>query len=145
MNAAADLIGVTNMDAATDLAGVTDLDAAADLVGVTDLNAATGLAGVIDLYASAGLDAARALARRYIDRPVPWQPGAYYIAGDSMPGASLMHLMGLYYIQEPSAMAAGAALAVKPGMRVPRPVRSARRQELTTGRRAGRQRAAGIQ
>ena len=119
LNAAADLIGVTDMDAATDLAGVTDMDVAADLIGVTDLNAATGLAGITDLDATAkGLDAARALARRYIDRPVPWQPGAYYIAGDSMPGASLMHLMGLYYIQEPSAMAAGAALAVKPGMRV---------------------------
>lgn len=105
--AAPGLVGVTDLNAAAGLVGVTDLDAAADLVGVTDLDAA-----------AKGLDAARALARRYIDRPVPWQPGAYYIAGDSMPGASLMHLMGLYYIQEPSAMAAGAALAVKPGMRV---------------------------
>lgn len=62
--------------------------------------------------------AARALAGEYIVRPVPWQPGAHYIPEGAAPGASLKHLMGLYYIQEPSAMAAGAALNVQPGMSV---------------------------
>ncbi len=80
--------------------------------GYADAAPAFALAGAPDFAA------ARELARGYIDRPVPWQPGAHYIAGGAMPGASLMHLTGLYYIQEPSAMAAGAALDVRPGMRV---------------------------
>ena len=64
------------------------------------------------------LEAARELAAEFCAEPVPWQRGAHYIAPDSAAGASLMHLLGLYYIQEPSAMAPAAALDVRPGMRV---------------------------
>ena len=50
--------------------------------------------------------------------PCPGSPAHTISPAIPCPAQSLMHLMGLYYIQEPSAMAAGAALAVKPGMRV---------------------------
>lgn len=67
---------------------------------------------------SPGCGAACALAGGYAGEPVPWQEGARRVDESALPGSSLMHLLGLYYMQEPSAMAAGAALDVRPGMRV---------------------------
>ena len=89
------------------------------------LNARIGLGGDAAHDASFALcgdapefDAALALAGEYAGERVPWQAGAHRVDESSMPGSSLMHLLGLYYMQEPSAMAAGAALGVRPGMRV---------------------------
>ena len=50
--------------------------------------------------------------------PIPWARGAYYIASKSRAGAHPLHAAGAYYLQEPSAMAAVAALDVRPGQRV---------------------------
>lgn len=50
--------------------------------------------------------------------PVPWEEnGFYYEAGDT-PGKHPYHEAGVYYIQEPSAMAPVPFLEVKPGERV---------------------------
>ena len=50
--------------------------------------------------------------------PVPWADGGYYYNMDSRPGLSAYHEAGLYYLQEPSAMAPAGLLDVRPGMRV---------------------------
>lgn len=52
------------------------------------------------------------------DKKVSWANEAYYFDENVRPGKHLYHEMGLYYIQEPSAMSAAALLAPKPGMRV---------------------------
>ena len=44
---------------------------------------------------------------------VPWAENAYYLALDSLAGASIQHTAGAFYLQEPSAMAAAAALNVQ--------------------------------
>ena len=49
---------------------------------------------------------------------VSWANAAYYFDENVRPGKHPYHEMGLYYIQEPSAMSAAALLAPKPGMRV---------------------------
>ena len=46
--------------------------------------------------------------------PVPWAEDGYYLAEDSRLGQSPAHEAGAFYIQEPSAMAAAAALAPSP-------------------------------
>lgn len=51
-------------------------------------------------------------------RPVPWSPTGYYYPPSEHPGQHPYHQAGLYYIQEPSAMAAAEDLQVKPGERV---------------------------
>lgn len=51
-------------------------------------------------------------------RPVPWAPGGFYYPETDRPGRHPDHAAGLYYIQEPSAMAAAQALAPQPGERV---------------------------
>ncbi len=53
-----------------------------------------------------------------MDKKVTWANDAYYYDEEKRPGKHLYHEMGLYYIQEPSAMSAAALLAPKPGMRV---------------------------
>ncbi len=51
--------------------------------------------------------------------PVPWLPGpGRYLPGASPAGHHVLHETGAYYIQEPSAMAAAAALSPRPGERV---------------------------
>ncbi len=50
--------------------------------------------------------------------PVPWAPGGFYYPEEARPGGHPYHASGLYYIQEPSAMAAAQALAPRPGERV---------------------------
>lgn len=52
------------------------------------------------------------------DKKVSWANEAYYFDENVRPGKYPYHEMGLYYIQEPSAMSAAALLAPKPGMRV---------------------------
>lgn len=50
--------------------------------------------------------------------PVSWEPNGYYYAKEDMPGRHPYHEAGVYYIQEPSAMAVVPLLEVKPGERV---------------------------
>lgn len=52
------------------------------------------------------------------DKRVSWANEAYYFDENVRPGKHPYHEMGLYYIQEPSAMSAAALLAPRPGMRV---------------------------
>lgn len=52
------------------------------------------------------------------DKRGSWANAAYYFDENVRPGKHPYHEMGLYYIQEPSAMSAAALLAPKPGMRV---------------------------
>lgn len=51
--------------------------------------------------------------------PLPWTPHGFLLdAGDDAPGTHPLHEAGAYYLQDPSAMAPAAALAVRPGERV---------------------------
>lgn len=49
---------------------------------------------------------------------VPWAENGYYYPADVFPGRHPYHEAGLYYIQEPSAMAPVGFLEVRPGERV---------------------------
>lgn len=49
---------------------------------------------------------------------VPWAEDGYYYFGERQPGKHPYHGAGLYYIQEPSAMAPVELLGVRPGERV---------------------------
>jgi len=51
-------------------------------------------------------------------RPVPWAEAGYYCGEEDRPGKHPHHHAGLYYIQEPSAMAPAELLDVRPGHRV---------------------------
>ena len=51
-------------------------------------------------------------------REVPWTPVGYYYPLTEQPGQHPFHQAGLYYIQEPSAMAVAEYLEVKPGERI---------------------------
>ncbi len=59
-------------------------------------------------------------ARRGIElRPVPWCPSGFYLEGDTKDWSKHPdYFAGLYYLQEPSAMAPAAILPVEPGDRV---------------------------
>jgi len=46
--------------------------------------------------------------------PVPWCPEGFYIPEDSEPGKHPYHAAGLYYVQEPTAMAVGEIAAPRP-------------------------------
>lgn len=50
--------------------------------------------------------------------PVSWEPDGYYYTGEDQPGRHPYHEAGVYYIQEPSAMAVVPLLEVVPGERV---------------------------
>jgi len=50
--------------------------------------------------------------------PVPWAADAYYYDNAVRPGRHLYHDMGIYYIQEPSAMSAASLLWPEPGERI---------------------------
>ncbi len=56
--------------------------------------------------------------RRFGLTPVPWARCGYYYDGQTRPGLSPYHEAGLYYLQEPSAMAPAGLLDVRPGMKV---------------------------
>lgn len=51
-------------------------------------------------------------------KQVPWEPKGFYYESDDQPGKHPWHEAGVYYIQEPSAMAPAAYLEAKPGERV---------------------------
>lgn len=46
--------------------------------------------------------------------PIPWAKNGYYYTSDFTPGKSVLHDIGLYYIQEPSAMSVAEILDPKP-------------------------------
>ncbi|MBQ5748514.1 MAG: RsmB/NOP family class I SAM-dependent RNA methyltransferase [Oscillospiraceae bacterium] len=50
--------------------------------------------------------------------PVPWEATGFYYDASTRPGLSALHDAGVYYLQEPSAMAPAALLDAKPGERV---------------------------
>ncbi len=50
--------------------------------------------------------------------PVPWAEDGYYYEKELQPGRHPYHQAGLYYIQEPSAMAPAALLDAQPGERI---------------------------
>lgn len=50
--------------------------------------------------------------------PVPWCPEGFRLPDEVAAGGHVFHAAGLYYLQEPSAMAVGALLAPQPGERV---------------------------
>ncbi len=50
--------------------------------------------------------------------PIPWTEEGFYYNNEERPGKHPYHEAGLYYIQEPSAMAVGELLDPKPGERV---------------------------
>ena len=49
---------------------------------------------------------------------VPWSENGFYYSSDERPGRHPYHEAGLYYIQEPSAMAVGELVDPKPGEKV---------------------------
>lgn len=51
-------------------------------------------------------------------RPVPWCREGFYYRPDTRPGRHPLHEAGVYYIQEPSAMAVVELLAPQPGERI---------------------------
>jgi len=50
--------------------------------------------------------------------PVPWCAAGFVVSEGAQPGRHPHHAAGLYYLQEPSAMAAATSLAPEPGERV---------------------------
>jgi len=50
--------------------------------------------------------------------PVPWCPEGFTYPESERPGKHPYHAAGLYYLQEPSAMAVAAALGAQPGERI---------------------------
>lgn len=54
----------------------------------------------------------------FCEEPVIWAEGGYYYKEDVQPGKHPFHEAGVYYIQEPSAMAPVTALGAKPGERI---------------------------
>ncbi len=54
----------------------------------------------------------------FLGESVPWAHGGYYYQEEDRPGQHPFHEAGVYYIQEPSAMAPVAALDAKPGERI---------------------------
>ena len=51
-------------------------------------------------------------------RSVAWEPDGFYYEKDDAPGKHPYHAAGVYYIQEPSAMAPAAYLGAQPGERI---------------------------
>ena len=54
----------------------------------------------------------------FLLRPVPWADNGFYYAPGDVPGKHPYHAAGVYYIQEPSAMAPAEYLQAKPGEKV---------------------------
>ena len=79
---------------------------------------------------------------RFSLAPVPWCPTGFYYDAASRPGLSPYHAAGLYYLQEPSAMAPAELLDPQPGAR---PVRGPRREIDPAGGKAAGAGAAGVQ
>ncbi len=56
--------------------------------------------------------------RPWAGEPVPWSRSGYYYDAGERPARDPYYYAGLYYLQEPSAMAPASALLVEPGDRV---------------------------
>ena len=54
----------------------------------------------------------------FCTEPIPWAKHGYYLQADARPGLHPYHDAGVYYLQEPSAMAPAALLDAQPGERV---------------------------
>ena len=65
--------------------------------------------------------------------PVPWCAEGFYYPASARPGKHALYEAGVYYIQEPSAMAVGAVADAKPGVGA-RSMRRARRENHPSGR-----------
>ncbi len=64
-------------------------------------------------------NAGQLLARQLFSlEPVPWAEGGFYYGAGERPGKHPFHEAGVYYLQEPSAMAVAGLLAPRPGERV---------------------------
>ena len=50
--------------------------------------------------------------------PIPWAGNGYYLKKGTRPGLHPYHDAGVYYLQEPSAMAPVGLLDIQPGQRV---------------------------
>ncbi len=61
---------------------------------------------------------AKDLSLPYCTQPVPWTGNGYYLPAGLRPGLHPYHDAGLYYLQEPSAMAPVGLLDVRPGQKV---------------------------
>ena len=57
-------------------------------------------------------------ASRFLDAPVPWARGGFYLREGARPGASIEHWAGAFYLQEASAMLPAAVLDAQAGERV---------------------------
>ena len=73
---------------------------------------------------------------RFALSPVPWCPTGFYYDAAARPGLSPLHAAGLYYLQEPSAMAPAEILGTAAGRSRARPLRRARREIHAVGRQA---------
>lgn len=51
-------------------------------------------------------------------KPIPWTENGFFYEPDVRPAASPLYRLGLYYLQEPSAMAPASLLPVEPGDKV---------------------------
>lgn len=58
------------------------------------------------------------LCEQFENDSIPWERSGYYYNNELRPGKHPFHDMGLYYIQEPSAMLPASLLNVEPGQRV---------------------------
>ncbi|RCK73754.1 MAG: tRNA and rRNA cytosine-C5-methylase [Anaerolineae bacterium] len=54
----------------------------------------------------------------FVLSPIPWCPEGFFIRGEDRPGKHPYHAAGLYYLQEPSAMAVVELLDPQPGERI---------------------------
>ena len=64
------------------------------------------------------LPALRAQLSAFNLSPVPWESAGYYYDPQTRPGLHPFHDAGVYYLQEPSAMAPAALLDPRPGERI---------------------------
>ena len=55
---------------------------------------------------------------QFCGEPIPWAPNGYLLLPGTRPGLHPYHDAGVYYLQEPSAMAPAALLDAQPGQRV---------------------------
>ncbi len=65
-----------------------------------------------------GTDIAQRLTGLFGLRKIPWTRDGYYFDNEARPGRHPYHEAGLYYIQEPSAMAVAELLDPQPGERI---------------------------
>ena len=56
--------------------------------------------------------------QKYTDGQIPWCANGFYCLEESMPGKSILHEAGAFYLQEPSAMLPAVLAGVKPGEKV---------------------------